>query len=252
MPQFLRWPSMARRSSRSSFDWGTADNWFGGSFAAKDMTSSARGKVRWRRISPGSTPNGHQGAATARSCDGSSLRGRASAVRLGSSPSGPPGVAPRKRLTPKASSASHRPFDDDRTSRPFESRDGHNRRDRERRAPLLAARAVIASFQAMVRNKVNAELTAWIARARWSLAASFASGVAKDEAAVRAAITLPWSNGQTEGQIAKLKLVKARCAAGRRLISSGLARAVRSDLHQICARAKLARRLTGAPQPSVR
>jgi len=38
--------------------------------------------------------------------------------------------------------------------------------------------------------------------------ASFASGVAKDEPAVRAAITLPWSNGQTEGQITKLKLVK--------------------------------------------
>jgi hypothetical protein len=28
------------------------------------------------------------------------------------------------------------------------------------------------------------------------------------EAAVRAAITLPWSNGQTEGQITKLKLIK--------------------------------------------
>jgi transposase len=38
--------------------------------------------------------------------------------------------------------------------------------------------------------------------------ASFAGGVAKDEAAVRAAITSPWSNGQTEGQITKLKLVK--------------------------------------------
>jgi transposase len=32
--------------------------------------------------------------------------------------------------------------------------------------------------------------------------------VANDEAAVRAAITLPWSNGQTEGQITRLKLVK--------------------------------------------
>jgi transposase len=74
--------------------------------------------------------------------------------------------------------------------------------------PLVEARAIIAAFQAMVRNKVDAELTAWIARARSSLAASFASGVAKDEAAVRAANTLPWSNGQTEGQITKLKLVK--------------------------------------------
>jgi len=38
--------------------------------------------------------------------------------------------------------------------------------------------------------------------------ASSAGGVAKDEAAVRAAITMPRSNGQTEGQITKLKLVK--------------------------------------------
>jgi transposase len=79
----------------------------------------------------------------------------------------------------------------------------------ENGVPLLVeARAYIASFQAMVRNKLDAELTAWIAQARSSLVASFASGVAEDEDAVRAAITLPWSNGQTEGQITKLKLVK--------------------------------------------
>ncbi|WP_352572293.1 transposase [Mesorhizobium sp. M0074] len=38
--------------------------------------------------------------------------------------------------------------------------------------------------------------------------ASFANGIIRDRAAVRAAITEPWSNGQTEGQITKLKLVK--------------------------------------------
>jgi hypothetical protein len=48
----------------------------------------------------------------------------------------------------------------------------------------------------------------WIERARASLIASFASGVARDEAAVRAAITSSWSNGQTEGQITRLKLVR--------------------------------------------
>ena len=37
---------------------------------------------------------------------------------------------------------------------------------------------------------------------------SFANGVLKDKAAVAAAITSAWSNGQTEGQITKLKLVK--------------------------------------------
>ncbi len=34
------------------------------------------------------------------------------------------------------------------------------------------------------------------------------NGVEKDIAAVRNAIISPWSNGQTEGQITKLKLIK--------------------------------------------
>ena len=51
-------------------------------------------------------------------------------------------------------------------------------------------------------------LDPWIDRARASIVASFANGVVKDKAAVSAAITSPWSNGQTEGQITKLKLVK--------------------------------------------
>ena len=73
---------------------------------------------------------------------------------------------------------------------------------------LVEAREIIAEFHMMIRGKAAAELTPWIDRARASLVASFASGVAKDEAPVRAAITLPWSNGQTEGQITRLKLVR--------------------------------------------
>ena len=37
---------------------------------------------------------------------------------------------------------------------------------------------------------------------------SFASGIVQDQAAVMAALTEPWSNGQSEGQNTKLKLVK--------------------------------------------
>lgn len=75
--------------------------------------------------------------------------------------------------------------------------------------PLLVdAREIIAGFQAMVRRQALAELDAWLDRARRSLVASFANGVTKDYAAVQAAISSPWSNGQTEGQITKLKLVK--------------------------------------------
>jgi transposase len=73
---------------------------------------------------------------------------------------------------------------------------------------LVEAREIIAAFQAMVRKKSLADLEPWLERARSSLVASFANGVIKDQAAVSAAITSPWSNGQTEGQITKLKLVK--------------------------------------------
>jgi len=79
----------------------------------------------------------------------------------------------------------------------------------ERGAPALAeAREIIAAFQGMIRKKSLADLDAWLERAGASLVASFASGVTKYRAAVAAAITSPWSNGQTEGQITKLKLVK--------------------------------------------
>ena len=79
----------------------------------------------------------------------------------------------------------------------------------EQSVPLLAeARDMIAAFHVMIRKKAGASLEPWIERARTSLVASFASGVSKDIAAVRAAILSPWSNGQTEGQITKLKLVK--------------------------------------------
>jgi transposase len=37
---------------------------------------------------------------------------------------------------------------------------------------------------------------------------TFAAGLRQDEAAIRAALTMPWSSGQAEGQINKLKLIK--------------------------------------------
>jgi transposase len=85
---------------------------------------------------------------------------------------------------------------------------------------LVEAREIIAKFHSMIRQKAAAELTSWIAQARQRLVASFGNGVEKDEAAVRAAIVLPWSNGQTEGQITRLKLVKRQCTAAQRLTCS--------------------------------
>lgn len=73
---------------------------------------------------------------------------------------------------------------------------------------LVEARSLIDRFHSMIRGKTVADLDPWIADARTNLIASFASGITRDKAAVCAAITEPWSNGQTEGQITKLKLVK--------------------------------------------
>jgi transposase len=75
---------------------------------------------------------------------------------------------------------------------------------RQRVRELIAGREALDTVITMA----PAKLEAWIERARATLIASFVHGVAKDEAAVCAAMTLPWSNGQTEGQITKLKLVK--------------------------------------------
>jgi transposase len=75
-------------------------------------------------------------------------------------------------------------------------------------AALVEARDVVAAFHDILRRKRLRDLEAWIDRARGGLVTAFANGVVKDRAAIEAAITSAWSNGQTEGQICKLKLVK--------------------------------------------
>ena len=75
-------------------------------------------------------------------------------------------------------------------------------------ALVAQARDAIVAFQDMIRRKSTSELDAWLDGAKDGLVAAFASGITKDKAAVTAAILSSWSNGQTEGQICKLKLVK--------------------------------------------
>jgi transposase len=60
----------------------------------------------------------------------------------------------------------------------------------------------------MVRERQVGELDRWLADAARSELRSFANGLRQDEAAVRAALQLRWSSGQTEGQITRLKLIK--------------------------------------------
>ena len=73
---------------------------------------------------------------------------------------------------------------------------------------LDEARSLLAGFQAMIRERRTHDLDTWIDTAARSLLASFANGLSRDRKAVAAALAEPWSNGQTEGQITRLKLVK--------------------------------------------
>jgi transposase len=73
---------------------------------------------------------------------------------------------------------------------------------------LVKARKLVERFQAMIRGRKGETLETWIDAAMASPLASFAAGIRADQNAVAAAIVEPWSNGQTEGQITKLKLVK--------------------------------------------
>jgi transposase len=79
----------------------------------------------------------------------------------------------------------------------------------EKSAPqLVAARDLFDRFQTMIRSKAIEVLDGWIEDAANSLLATFATGIVADKRAIAAAITEPWSNGQTEGQITKLKMIK--------------------------------------------
>ena len=73
---------------------------------------------------------------------------------------------------------------------------------------LTTARDLLDRFHRMIQHRQAKRLDEWLADAKPGLMASFASGIAQDRTAVKAALTEPWSNGQTEGQNTKLKLVK--------------------------------------------
>jgi len=118
------------------------------------------------------------------------------------------GAARRRNPQPRAVSSYYRAAHDHR-ARNLSKSDTVTVAAVEAGVPLLVeAREIIAAFQAMIRKQSLADLAPWLERTRSSSVASFANGVLKDVAAVSAAITSPWSNGQTEGQITKLKLVK--------------------------------------------
>ena len=57
---------------------------------------------------------------------------------------------------------------------------------------LADVRILVERFGTMIRKRAVAELDGWIEHASTSLIAPLARGVAKDAAAIRAAITEPW------------------------------------------------------------
>ena len=73
---------------------------------------------------------------------------------------------------------------------------------------LAVARDLMKRFHCMLRTRDAGALPGWLTETGTSLLASFGKGISADLAAVKAALTEPWSNGPTEGQITKLKLVK--------------------------------------------
>jgi hypothetical protein len=78
--------------------------------------------------------------------------------------------------------------------------------------PVLAAAVDLAGeFVEMVRGRQPDRLDAWLRAASTSGIAEFqtlATGLDHDRAAVAAALSERWSNGQTEGQVLRLKLIK--------------------------------------------
>jgi transposase len=63
-------------------------------------------------------------------------------------------------------------------------------------------------FYRMMRERDASAWLPWRKAARKSSLHHFAAHLQHDEAAVRAALTLPWSTGPVEGHIHRLKLIK--------------------------------------------
>ena len=76
---------------------------------------------------------------------------------------------------------------------------------------LVLGRDLVLSFQDIMRRRAAGELDGWLERAGASglpAFATFVRGIRADIEAVRAAFTLEWSNGPTEGNVNRLKFIK--------------------------------------------
>src|SRR2546425_6081760 len=83
---------------------------------------------------------------------------------------------------------------------------------------IREAYELITDFTTMLRKRQGERLDAWLQKVEEQgppELKNFAQGLKRDYDAVKAGLTLEWSNGQTEGQVHRLKLLK-------RIVSEGL------------------------------
>jgi len=115
--------------------------------------------------------------------------------------------------------------------------------------PLVKkGRELAHAFIGMVKDRQSAALLDWLGTAETSGLRdlhSFAVGLRRDLAAVEAALSLPWSNGPTEGHVNRLKLTPAptagavssgKCLVGLTLTCSGSVCSMPSNLGHETAR----------------
>jgi transposase len=78
-------------------------------------------------------------------------------------------------------------------------------------ATIATMTHAVTTFFDLVHERRSAELDDWVTGARASgipELAGFAEGIRRDYSAIRAAFDLPWSQGQVDGRVNRLKLLK--------------------------------------------
>jgi transposase len=99
--------------------------------------------------------------------------------------------------------------------------DHHRLAQLAEQSPALAEAVTLAQdFASLVRQRQPAQLDPWLARAATSALTPFrrfAKGLRADYAAVKAGVTLPWSQGPIEGHINRLKMLKRQMFGRARL-----------------------------------
>lgn len=77
--------------------------------------------------------------------------------------------------------------------------------------PIAEAQRLLTTFRAILTQRCSEQLDPWLQQCEQSGISElvgFARGLRRDESAVRAALRYDWSQGQIEGQVNRLKLLK--------------------------------------------